>query len=108
MAKSKIFEVIKCLLDVNKYECCICNENTKEFYIICKPGCIGYSYCKKCINIIKTRNKCPFTNLSFSIDDICLDYKTNKSIDENLKLMEKLKNVIGKSIKNISINIEIT
>jgi hypothetical protein len=108
MAQSNIYEIVNCFLNKLKYECCICNEKAKEFYIICKPGCVSYSYCKICIENIRTRRRCPFTNIIFDNKDICLDHKTNKDIDENIKIFEKLKYILGKSIKTISINIETT
>lgn len=108
MSKSIIFEIVNYLLDEKRYECCICNENVKEFYIICKPGCINYSYCIQCIEKIKIRQKCPFTNICFNDNDICLDYKTNKILEENKQIGENIKNFFGNSIKNISINIETT
>jgi hypothetical protein len=94
----------------NIFECCICCENTKIFYTFCKPECICYSYCKKCVErIAYERGKCPFTNVIISNYDICLDYRKNKEIEKQEKIQEKVNVFLkNKIIKNISIKIDIS
>lgn len=112
---SKLFEIIKFFLDneLDKsiFECCMCAENTEKFYIICKPNCMDYSYCKKCIDrISRERGKCPFTNIEFAYKDVCLDYRKNKNIEKQKQIFNNLKIYLDKDkqIKNISVRIDFT
>lgn len=109
-SKFNLFEIVNLFLDKDILECCICNENVDKLYIICKSGCINNSYCKKCIeNLVNNRRRCPFTNIDFGYDDICLDYKNNKNIENRKQMFNYISKKLGiKQIKNISINIEIT
>lgn len=107
---SNILKIINIFLNkkINKsfFECCICNKEVKIFYLICKPGCIDNSYCEYCINrILEERNNCPFTNISFTYDDICLDYRKNKEIYEQIYLYNNMEKYLINC--KISINIEI-
>lgn len=112
---SKMVEMIKFFLDNDLdeklFECCICNKNTERFYIICKPNCIDYSYCKRCIDrVSKERKKCPFTNVEFTYKDVCLDYRKNKDIEKQKQIINNIKTYLdnNKEIKNISIKIDFT
>lgn len=93
---SNLFYYISFLMNPEEITCCICNIIPESLYIICKPFCIKYSYCLNCIN--QLNYKCPFTRVSFTIEDIDLDYKNNDFL-EIYKKFNKIK------IKNISCDI---
>jgi hypothetical protein len=105
-----IIYLLKNKLNNNLFECSICYKNTNFFYTICKPECMSYSYCKKCVeHIIYERKKCPFTNIELKENDMCLDYRLNNKIEERkLKQKEIEKIINNRVIKNISIKIDIT
>lgn len=104
-----IIFLLKNKLNNKSFECFICYEDVEEYYTICKPRCMNYSYCKKCVeHIVNIRKKCPFTNIEVEPKDICLDYRLNRKIEENKqKQMEIDKILNNKIIKNISIKIDI-
>lgn len=106
MLKSVYLEIINYLLNNEKYECCICNEEADKYYIICKPECLNYSYCKECMNKIKEKKICPFTKKKFKEKDVCLDMRINNAIENKKQLFKKTKEYLGNSIKRININIE--
>lgn len=91
------------------FECPICCKNTNKFYMFCKPECICYSYCENCIKrIAYERKRCPFTNTDVSSNDICIDYRKNKEIENQKQIQEKMNKILNnKIIKNISIRIDI-
>lgn len=62
MAKSVILDNTNYLLSSEKYECCICNEKSDKYYIICKPGSVNR---KECIEKIKEREKVPIYQFIF-------------------------------------------
>lgn len=109
---SSICKLITFILDKklenNLSECPICLKNVDKFYIICKPECLNYSYCKDCIYKIAYESKrCPYTRILFNEKDICLDYRKNIMLEEEKKLQEEFKKLFNnKSIKNISIEIK--
>lgn len=113
MTSSNIKDIELIVFILNKklnneyFICSICFEKFKKFYIICKPECINYSYCKKCVyRICYERNKCPFTNIKFSPKDICLDYRKNRKIEEKEKKQKELEKILNNNvIKNMIINI---
>lgn len=113
MNSSKNIEFLMFLLNkkINKniFECFICFENTETFYTFCKPNCMNYSYCKKCINhITKETKKCPFTNIEVDEKNICLDYRKNKKVEKQKSMQEEFEKMLNnKLINNISIRIDI-
>src|ERR1700712_652142 len=93
---SNLFHYISVLLDKTVITCCICNEIPNQLYLICKPRCTKYSYCKQCIEKIEyLYSYCPFTKISFLHDDIALDYRNNE-------LLEIYKRYYKYTIKNVS------
>ena len=93
---SNVIELIKYFLDRDSNEilsqCCICIKKVEKLYIICKPGCIKYSYCNKCISrIVNERKRCPFTNIEFNHKDVCLDYKINEHIEKQKSALINMK-----------------
>ena len=111
MATSSIYRLIAFILDPksenNLSECPFCFKNVDKFYIICKPQCINYSYCKDCIYKILESNKCPYTRIYFDKKDICLDYRRNNMLEEQKQLKEDVKKILNnKDIRNISIDIK--
>lgn len=96
---SNLFKFIFFMSNINMLECCVCCEIPERLYIICKPNCTKYSYCKKCIdNIERLYHRCPFTNTYFSINDIGLDHRNNESLEIYKKYNKN-------NIKNINCNI---
>ena len=89
-------------------ECSICYHSVDIFYMICKPECINYTYCKNCIDrITNEKSKCPFTNIIYKKDDICLDYRNNRKVEKQKQNKNKITKFLNtKSIKNISIEIK--
>lgn len=87
---TKLVKYISYYFDKDSFKCSICFKKTSIFYLICKPNCTNNSYCKECIyRIEKDTNKCPFTNIIFTKEDISIDYRKNKSL-ETFKEIHKL------------------
>lgn len=101
--------LLKKKLNKKSFECSICYESSEKFYTICKAECMSYSYCKNCIeHIVYERKKCPFTNIELKAQDICLDYRINRKIEENKQKQKEIEKMFNnKLIKNISIKIDI-
>ena len=98
-SSTELLQYMFFLSNMDTIKCCICNEIPDKLYVICKPVCTKYTYCKSCIyNIEKICHKCPFTRIQFTIDDIGIDYRNNISLDIFKKYNKN-------KIKSISCNI---
>lgn len=87
------------LYNPDTIKCSICGKIPDKLYMICKPSCTKYSYCKQCVeNIEKLYHECPFTKTSFLTSDIGLDYRNNEIL-EIFKIYSK------NNIKTINFNI---
>ena len=91
-----------------EFQCCICCSYTEVFYIIFKRECFDYSYCKECIEfVVNIRKRCPYTNINVNIDDICMDRRKNKLIEEYKAKNNEIRKYFSKeSIKKISVKID--
>lgn len=79
---SNIFQYVFFLTNIELFKCCICNEIPDKLYVICRPACTKYSYCKKCIyKIEELHQQCPFTRTPFLCNDIGLDYRKNEYLE---------------------------
>lgn len=86
-----LIKYISYYFDEDKFKCSICFKTPNIFYLICKPKCTDNSYCKECIEKIeKETNKCPFTNISFTKQDIDIDYRKNRSFEVYRQIHKKL------------------
>ena len=96
---SNLLQYIFFLSNINVFKCCICDKIPNKLYMICKPDCTKFSYCKDCVYKIENLyHKCPFTRTEFVKNDIGLDYRNNESLEIYKKYNKN-------SIKSINCNI---